>query len=359
MDATEKGATCDICMGPLDEFVYPACTRPEPPEGVRVNQEHYVHTMCGDCRDSEDRNWIGKGGACAACLTSTRARDIRKVGVAITNPSKIQKFSQMLQGFAAAKDAVKEVNDQADFERRQEGERRRHEAVEDLNRRREQAKLDQEAAEKAAAEAAQKQAAAEAAAKKAAEAQAQAEAEAEQTRRAAAQEAKRLSDEAAIEKEKAAAVQARIEKEKAEADELAQAEMRKANKIREELEAQRRSCEVLQQRATEAEKRAKPKRIRTEETIERQKETRAANKKRKEESEMRARAEAEAKDRKLEQMSFELTVAARKVARMDAELKKALSSDDYDNFLFHLDEEVVEMETEFGSDTFEVTELVD
>jgi len=210
---TKDATVCSVCAAPFgDEPTYLICRFPEPPEGTRnPPKEHEGHTACKKCALSEDRVYIGEGGACGPCLRALGGRrsHIKLAGIALAQPSKNSLANKMLGAFNTAKQSINAAREEEDLARRQEGADRRAAAVEEIRRRRQEAADAQqrkEVAEAAAKEAAVQQALAEEAARAAAQEKARAEEEAAAARLLRAQEeveAKRVAAEEAAAKKAA------------------------------------------------------------------------------------------------------------------------------------------------------------
>ena len=243
LHTTDKTRCC-ICTEKLGTKTYMICKFPEGTDGD-TTKEHHGHTACEEC--AKDRSkYVGPGGSCTACFNALAlGRSTRKVvdecvikaGVALI-PAVVNSMANvMLEGFHSAEQRIREVHDQMDTDRIQEGADRRAAAVEDVRRRRAEAEAEAERIKAEAEQMAQK-------AKERAEADA-VRIQTEAKERAEA-EAIRMAQEA-----EADAVRIQTEaKERAEAEAIRMAQEAEADAVRIQTEAKDRA-EADERRAKE------------------------------------------------------------------------------------------------------------
>jgi hypothetical protein len=139
IDAQTKLDACDNCGKPFDGPCFFVCRFPE----KASTTVHKGHTCCKRCVD--DRAYIGEKGACNPCLrlqpTGTRA-NIHKAGIALIPAVENALASRYLTEVHTAQARIDECNERDEQARIQEGEDRRRVAVQEVQRKQAQERIE-------------------------------------------------------------------------------------------------------------------------------------------------------------------------------------------------------------------------
>lgn len=147
MDTKKDIDLCDVCQQPYkDGNSWNICRFPDVPQSRGgIPAVHVGHTACDEC--AESLAYIGDAGSCIVCYNALGGRRsaLKTAGVALRPPVKNQLATKFLHCFKEAEESIEAANEESDQARIQEGTDRRVAAVEDVRRRKEEARLKAEA----------------------------------------------------------------------------------------------------------------------------------------------------------------------------------------------------------------------